>query len=84
MGSPFTATPVPVGDLVYAASEMGKFYVVKATPEGAETVAENQLGDQIYATPVTIDNQIFVRAAHFEDDDRRVEKLYCLEAKAKP
>ena len=79
MGKPFTATPVPVGDLVYAASEMGNFYVAKATPEGCEIIAENQLGDQIYATPVIVNSQIFVRAAHDEDNDRRVEKLYCLE-----
>lgn len=82
MGSPFTATPVPVGDLVFAPSETGKFYVVKATPEGVEVVAENQLGDQIYATPVIIDSQIFVRVAHYEgEEEQRVEKLYCLEAK---
>lgn len=81
MGQPFTATPVPVGDLVYAASEMGNFYVVKATHKGGEIIAENQLGDQIYATPVIVNSQIFVRVAHDEDDDRRVEKLYCLEKK---
>lgn len=81
MGKPFTATPVPVGDLVYAASEMGNFYVAKANPEGCEIIAENQLGDQIYATPVIVDSQIFVRVAHDEDDDRRVERLYCLESK---
>lgn len=79
MGSPFTASPVPVGDLVYAASETGKFYVVKATPKGVEILAENQLGDQIYATPIIVDGQIFARVAHDGADDRRIEKLYCLE-----
>ncbi len=80
MGSPFTASPVPVGNLVFAPSETGVFYVVEATPEGAKTIAENQLGDQIYATPVIVDGQIFVRAAHDEDGGARVEKLYCLES----
>lgn len=78
VGNPFTASPVPVGDLVYAPSETGDFYVVKATPEGADTIAENKLGDQIYATPVIVDGQIFVRVAH-DEGGARVEKLYCLE-----
>ena len=79
MGKPFTSSPVPVGDLVYAASEMGNFYVVKATPKGAEIIAENQLGNRIYATPVIVDGQIFARVAHDGDNDQRIEKLYCLE-----
>jgi outer membrane protein assembly factor BamB len=82
IGEPFTASPVPVGDLVYAASEMGGFYVVKASPAGAEVIAKNQLGDQIYATPVIVDGQIFARVAH-DENDRRVEKLYCLENQEK-
>ncbi len=84
LGSPFTASPVPVGDLLFAPSETGAFYVVRFSPAGAEIIAENQLGDQIYATPVIVDGQIFARVAHFTEGDARVEKLYCLEAEARP
>lgn len=77
MGSPFTASPVPVGDRVYAVSETGAFTVLQISPKGAEVLAENQLGDQVYATPVIVDSRIYVRVAH-DLDGARVEKLYCL------
>ena len=85
---------IPIGSAMTAAEQFGftegPFHGSKGWIErygdqevsqfrGAEMIAENQLGDQIYATPVIVDSQIFVRVAHFEGDDARVEKLYCLE-----
>ena len=75
---PISASPVLVGDLIYAANERGTHFIFRAKPEAFELVAENQLGDEAFATPTIIGNRIFVRTAHFDDGGARNEVLYCL------
>ncbi len=77
LGGTFSASPVPVGDLVYAVNESGRTYVFRANPDGAETVSENALGSEAIATPVICDSRIYMRVA-FREDGRRQEYLYCL------
>jgi outer membrane protein assembly factor BamB len=64
----FSASPVLVGDLLYAASESGNTFVLRAGPR-FEVVAESSLGEGIMATPAVCGGQVFLRTAGH---------LYCL------
>lgn len=73
----FSASPVMVGGLIYATNEAGKTFIYKATPVGLEIVAENQLGEDVYATPTICGGRIYMRVAHLSKGQRQ-EKLYCI------
>jgi outer membrane protein assembly factor BamB len=78
LGGTFTASPVLVGDLIYATNEAGTTYVVKIDESGAETIAENQLGDDaVYSTPTITGSRIYMRVGK-QTDGKRQEILYCL------
>lgn len=77
LGGTFSASPVLVGEQIFATNEAGKTFVFKATPEAFELVAQNQLGNEVFATPVICGNCIYMRVA-FKANGRREEALYCL------
>jgi hypothetical protein len=77
LGGKFTASPVMVGDRIFAVNEEGKTFVFKAIPEAFELLGENQLGDEVYATPTICGSRIYMRVAAMHDG-RREETLYCL------
>lgn len=80
LGGGFTASPVPVGDLVFATSEAGKTTIFKATPTDFEVVSENKLGDEMLATATICGGRIYIRVA-FKKNGKREEMLYCIGAK---
>lgn len=73
----FTASPVMVGENIFATNEAGQTYIFKARPDGFEKVAENQLGDEVYPTPTICGSRIYMRVAS-NKDGKRMETLYCL------
>ena len=73
----FTASPVMVGEKIFATNEGGQTFIFKAKPEGFEQVAENQLGDEVYPTPTICGSRIYMRVASQKDGPRH-ETLYCL------
>ena len=73
----FSSSPVMVGETIYATNEEAATFVFKATPEGFEELAENKLGDEVFATPTICGNRIYSRVAVKENDNRQ-EYLYCL------
>lgn len=73
---PVSVSPVLVDDVIIAANESGTFYLFKATPDGYQQVAVNQLGTESFATPAVVDNQIFVRVGD-SSGGRRQEYLCC-------
>jgi outer membrane protein assembly factor BamB len=73
----FTASPVLVGDQVYATNEDGTTFIFKATPKGYEEIAQNQLGDEALATPTICGGRIYVRVAT-RKDGKRQESLNCI------
>ncbi|MBS0203233.1 MAG: PQQ-binding-like beta-propeller repeat protein [Planctomycetes bacterium] len=73
----FSASPVMVGPLLYATSEAGKTYILKASPEGFDLIGENSLGSDVFATPTIVGSQIFMRVAA-QQDGKRQESLYCI------
>jgi len=74
-----SASPVMVGDRIYAVDEGGQFAVIKADPQNFEVLATNQLGDEVFATPTICAGNIFVRVAE-QVGGVRQEILYCLGA----
>lgn len=77
LGGGFSSSPVPVGDLVYATNETGKTFVYKASTKGLDIVAENQLGNEVFATPTICGGRIYHRVA-INDKSSRTEWLYCI------
>ena len=76
LGGNFSSSPTLVGENIYAANEEGTLYVFKASPDSLEVLAENKLGDEIFATPVICGGEIFLRVADY-DGEKRSEKLFC-------
>ena len=76
LGGDFFASPVMVGERIYATNLGGKTFVFDATPKGFKRIAENQLGDEAYASPVVCDSRIYLRAA--KNGETRQEFLYCI------
>ena len=77
LGGAFTASPVLVGDMIFATSEAGQTFIFKANPKAFELVAENQLGDETYATPVICGSRIYLRTVS-HPEGRRQEWLFSL------
>ncbi len=78
LGGDFFSSPVMVDDLVYASNVSGKTFVFLATPKEFKLVAQNQLGDEAYASPVICGNRVYLRAA--KRGESRQEFLYCVAA----
>jgi outer membrane protein assembly factor BamB len=77
LGGTFSASPVLVGNKIFATNETGKTFIFKASSDGFESVAENQLAEDVFATPTICGGRIYMRAAS-TSDDKRQEMLYCL------
>ena len=73
----FSASPVLVGDLLFATNESGKTFIFKANPAKFELVAENQLGNDVMATPTICGGRIYMRLAVTQKGQRQ-EMLYCV------
>ena len=78
---PIAASPTLVDDKIYLTNELGTTWVYRATPQGYEELAVNQLGTIVYASPTICAGQIFLRVADTVDG-KRSETLYCLEQPA--
>jgi len=77
LGGTFNASPVIVGDRVFATSEAGTTFIYKASPDGYEALGENSLGEGIFATPTYCHDHIFMRAVKRNAEGRQ-EVLYCI------
>jgi outer membrane protein assembly factor BamB len=81
LGGDFFSSPVMVGERIYASNVRGKTFVFEATPQNFKILAQNQLGDEAYATPAICDSRIYLRVA--KRGDKREEFLYCVGIKTK-
>jgi outer membrane protein assembly factor BamB len=77
LGGTFSASPVLVGENIFATNEAGRTFVFKASPAGFELIGENQLGSDVYATPTICGGRIYMRVAA-QNNGQRVESLYCI------
>ncbi|MEM1303945.1 MAG: PQQ-binding-like beta-propeller repeat protein [Planctomycetota bacterium] len=60
-GGSFSSSLVLVAGNLYATSEAGTTFVFQAAPSGYQPVAENQLGDEAFATPTPADGRLYHR-----------------------
>ena len=77
LGGTFSASPVLVGNKVFASNEEGETFIYIASPEGFDQIAKNQLGNSVFATPTIVGSRIYARVAD-QRGDHRQELLYCL------
>ena len=71
------SSPVLVDGNVLVAATSGKTYVVNAGVDRHQVAAENQLGDEMYATPAACGGRLYLRVASSAGGERR-ETLYCI------
>ncbi len=81
LGGDFFASPVMVGDRIYASNVSGKTFVFTATPKEFKLLAQNQLGEEAFASPVICGGRIYLRVA--TKGAARQEHLYCVGAAGK-
>jgi outer membrane protein assembly factor BamB len=77
LGGTFSSSPVLVGDRIFVTNEEGKTFIYKANPAAFELIAENSVGEDVYATPTICGSRIYLRVARVTDGQRR-ETLYCI------
>ena len=65
------------GRLVRLVADWIQRQAFKATPAGYEELGQNQLANEVFASPVIAGSRIYHRAA-VGDGDQRQEGLYCL------
>ncbi len=71
IGGAFSASPVLVDGKLYATNESGATFVYAATPDGYQPIAENQLGDEGFATLTPCDGRLYHRYAKREGGQRQ-------------
>lgn len=74
---PVSASPVWANGKIYIANERGSLFVYEANPRQFKPIARNQLGDESFATPAFVNDQIITRVASRAGGQRQ-EYLYCL------
>jgi outer membrane protein assembly factor BamB len=77
LGGTFSASPVLVGDRIYATNEAGETFVYRADPEKYVPIAKNKLGDEAFGSFAVAGGRLFTRVAERAPGGRR-EVLYCL------
>jgi outer membrane protein assembly factor BamB len=77
LGGTFSASPVLADDRIFATNEKGQTFIFRATPDGFHLLGENQLGDEVMATPTICGGRIYQRVAHHAGGKRQ-EMLYCI------
>ncbi len=68
---PVSASPVLVKDRIYWANELGTLYVFSANPSEFQLLAENQVGDESFASPAVAGDQLFLRVAKTTNGNRQ-------------
>lgn len=81
LSGPISASPVVVGNLIYATNELGTTWIFEANSAEFKQIAKNQLGSESFASLVICDSRIYARVADSVGDERQ-EYLYCLEEAA--
>ena len=77
LGGKYSSSPLLIGDQILVSSESGATTTFRANPEKFELLAENQLGDEIFATPAVAGNCLFMRYATHKGEKRQ-EHLVCI------
>lgn len=73
----FLASPVMLGNRIYATSVAGVTSVFEATPQKFTLLAQNRLGNDAVASPAIVGNRIYLRHATKSEESRQ-EYLWCI------
>jgi len=79
LGGAFFASPVLVGERIYATNLAGKTFVYSTDSKEFKLLATNQLGNEAYASPIVSGNRLYLRVA--VKGAKRQEYLYCIGVK---
>lgn len=71
LGGNYSASPLLAGDRIYTVSEAGDVHVFRASSSGYDEIATDRLGDEVFATPVALDDRLYVRYAVRTRDGRQ-------------
>lgn len=71
LAGPFSASPLLVGDRIYASNERGATFVFRASPNGYQPISQNVLGDSSFASPIYADGKLILRHASSQDGPRQ-------------
>lgn len=63
LGGSFSSSPLLVDGKIYVANERGTMFVFAASPAEFQSLGENQLGTEAFATPTPIGNRLYHRYA---------------------
>jgi outer membrane protein assembly factor BamB len=70
-GGAISASPLLANGRIYVASESGTVYVIAALPDRFDLLAENPTGDSIFASPVALDDRLYLRTGVGRGEDRQ-------------
>ncbi|HVX10038.1 MAG TPA: PQQ-binding-like beta-propeller repeat protein [Pirellulales bacterium] len=77
LGGTFNASLVLVGDRIMATNQEGDTFIFRASAEKFESIAQNHLGEDVYATPAVCGGHIYMRVAQ-RNGEARQEWLYAI------
>ncbi|MCA9195645.1 MAG: PQQ-binding-like beta-propeller repeat protein [Planctomycetales bacterium] len=77
LGGSFSASPVAVGEKIIVTNLDGKTFVFQARSERFESLAENVLGSDCYASPAVCEGRIYLRVGVGKGPNRH-EELVCI------
>ncbi|WP_246146396.1 outer membrane protein assembly factor BamB family protein [Rubripirellula lacrimiformis] len=70
-GGGISASPMLVGNHIYIATEDGDVFVIAASPDRFQPLAEIKTGDSIFATPVAVDDRLYLRTGIGHGENRQ-------------
>jgi len=71
LGGKFSSSPLLIDGKIYVTNERGTTFVFAASPKGFQSLGENQLGTECFATPTPIGNRLYHRYAEGSGADRQ-------------
>ena len=76
-GGRISASPLLADNRVVVISERGEAFIFSAFPDRYEPIASGKIGDSVFASPVVIENRMYVRSGIYENG-RRQEYLIAI------
>lgn len=76
LGGKYSSSPLLVGDTIVVFSESGNGFAFAATPQGFQSRGENKIADEVFSSPIVVDDTLYLRAAY--KAGRRQERLLAL------
>ncbi len=63
LGGKYSSSPLLAGDRIYVSNEGGTTFVIAASPREFEQLGQVQLGDEVFATPASVEGKLYYRYA---------------------